>query len=105
LVAVAVSIRRLHLAVGGQAMDQSVAAICCCLQPVTAKNSGCFRCYSAAIISKRRGIPRIGTSGPLFFRGNNSDISDERLGIVRKLAFGVGVALLVWQQIEAEETG
>jgi len=86
-------------------MDQSVAAICCCLQPVTAKNSGCFRCYSAAIISKRRGIPRIGTSGPLFFRGNNSDISDERLGIVRKLAFGVGVALLVWQQIEAEETG
>ena len=65
---------------------------------ITAKNSGCFRCYSAAIISKRRGIPRIGGGGPLFFRGNNSDISDERLGIVRKLASGVGVALLVWQR-------
>ena len=70
-------VRGLRLSLVRAGTDQPVAAICCYLQRITARNSGCFRCYFAAAAPKSRGIPRASTGAPLFFSGNNSDISGK----------------------------
>src|SRR6516164_11767202 len=65
------------------------------LQPITAGNSGCFRCYSAAIILKRRGIPRSGVGGPCFFARTTAISAASASPVVPKLASTDSVALLV----------